>query len=224
MPDYSSRTAADITTASTDGGVVEPVVEQEMGNGAVAEMLTVSGALGRTFNRIAGVSEGNTSAEGLGFTSADLKRYLDEQLSFAQGEWFRGTKIDGVADKIMSNLDADKDGTVSWMEFQTMLDEMRSQLVGDVGADASKSAVQAKANALFAEVSQGRESVDFETIEARTLEKLPEDMDHQGLVAQLAALMVIDIVDLDEAEKGIRDRSLNETEWMSAVGEVTGSG
>ena len=79
--------------------------------------------------------------------------------------------------------------------------------------------MQNRANELYGEFANGGESVDFKTL-GRGQAQLPEDMDHKGLVAQLAALMVIDIVDLDESEKAVRDRTITSGEWMTAVGDV----
>lgn len=224
MSDYSTRNSSTSTSEDTAAQHSEPEVLQDMGNGAALEMMKVQGALGRAFNRIAGVSESNTSAEGLAFTNSDLTRYLEDHLKFAEGEWFRGTKIAGVADKIMEQLDADKDGDVTWIEFQTMVDEMRGHLIGEVGANASQADLQAKASELFTEMSGGAGPMGFETIEAQSADKLPADQEHKSLVAQLAALMVIDIVDLDEAEKEVRDRHIDQSEWMSAVNDFTSGG
>jgi len=195
--------------------------EQPQGNSAAQDAVKVHGALGRAFNRIAGVSEGNTDATDLAFSRDHLKAYLKDQLSFAKGEMFRGTKISGVADKIMESLDADKDGMVTWMEFQVMVDEMRQHLIGDVGSGASSAEIQEKAQGLFNEISAGDKAIGFDTLKAETLEKLPSDQDHKSLVAQLAALMVLDIVDLDEQDTAVRDRSIGESEWMSAVNDFT---
>ncbi len=38
-------------------------------------------------------------------------------------------------------------------------------------------------------------------------------------MAQLAALMVLDIVDLDERDQDVRSRSIDQNEWMSAVND-----
>ena len=193
----------------------------EMSNEERQRMLQVSGNLGRAFNRIAGVSESNTDPSGLAFTNADLKRYLEDQLKFAEGEWFRGAKISGVADKVMETLDADADGKVDWVEFQTMVEELKTYMVGELGPGAGTTEVQAKANELFAEVSGGTDSVGFDRLQSETAKQLPEDTDHKDLVAQLAALLVIDVVDVDEAEKEVRDRTISHDEWMGAVNDFS---
>jgi len=221
MSDYLRRQCKDTnatTTGSGDSSAEQ--IDQEMGNAAMCEELKVEGALGRAFNRIAGVSESNQDPNGVGFTNADLQKYLDTELKFAEGEWFRSAKVGGVADKIMEVLDADKDGEVSWVEFQAMVDNLRGQLVEGLGANASSADVQNRANELYGEFAAGGDAVDFKTIEAGVETQLPADLDHKGLVAQLAALMVIDIVDLDESDKAVRDRTITSGEWMGAVGDV----
>lgn len=189
----------------------------EMSNEERQQLLKVSGNLGRAFNRIAGVSESNTDPTGLAFTRDDLKRYLEDQLKFAEGEWFRGAKISGVADKVMETLDADTDGDVDWVEFQEMVEELKTHLVGELGPGAGTTEIQAKANELFSQMGGGEESIGFDRLQSETGKQLPEDTEHKDLVAQLAALLVIDIVDIDEANKEVRDRSISHAEWMGAV-------
>jgi hypothetical protein len=222
MPEHSTRNRSTAQTSSTDTGLTPgDEFDQELGNADRQELLKVTGSLGRAFNRIAGVSESNTDPTGLAFKESDLKTYLEEQLKFAQGEFFRSAKIGGVADKIMETLDADRDGRVDWIEFQTMVEEMKTYMIGELGPGAGSSEIQTKANELFAEVSGGEESVSFDRLQAATEEQLPEDTDHKSLVSQLAALMVIDIVDIDEAEKEVRDRTVSHSEWMGAVSDFT---
>ena len=182
--------------------------------------MKVEGALGRAFNRIAGVSESNQDAAGLSFNVVELRTYLDTQLKLADGEWFRNAKLSGVADKIMETLDSDKNGEVTWAEFQAMVDNLQGQLIDGLGSNASSADIQNRANDLFGQVSGGADAVDFETLQSSTKAQLPADMDHRDLVAQLAALMVIDIVDLDEADKAVRDRTITSGEWMGAVNDV----
>ena len=221
MSDYLHRQCKETsTTASGSGDSTPEQIDQEMGNAAMCEDLKVEGALGRAFNRIAGVSESNQDSAGLGFTNADLQKYLDSELKLAEGEWFRSAKVSGVADKIMEVLDSDKDGEVSWLEFQAMVDNLRGQLVEGIGANASSADVQNRANELYGEFANGGDAVDFKTLEAGVETQLPADLDHKGLVAQLAALMVIDIVDLDESDKAVRDRTITSGEWMGAVNDV----
>ena len=222
MSDYARRNSQNQSSGSQTSGVSEPEFSQEMGNSAAQDMMKVDGALGRVFNRIAGVAESNTDAANLAFTEANLKAYLDEQLGFAKGEWFRSAKIGGVADKIMETLDADKNGKVTWVEFQTMVDEMRQHLVGDLSPSAGAAEMEAKASEIFAQLSGGGEGgVDYDTIKGATLEKLPEDQEHADLIAQLAALMVLDIVDLDERDEAVRDRTVSKSEWLGAVNDFS---
>jgi hypothetical protein len=224
MSDYSRRSNQTVDQNGLQSSDTGSGFEQPQGNSAAQEAVKVQGALGRAFNRISGVSEGNTDASGLAFSRDHLKDYLKDQLSFANGEMFRGTKISGAADKIMETLDADKDGMVTWKEFQVMVNEMRQHLVGDVGSGASTAEIQEKAQGLFNEISAGESTIGYDALKAETLEQLPAGQAHKGLVAQLAALMVLDIVDLDEQGSTVKDRSIGESEWMSAVNDFTKGG
>lgn len=227
MSDYDRRNTSQTTeTSSSSGtsdsmGLEDAATLEEVSNEERQRLLKVSGNLGRAFNRIAGVSESNTDPAGVGFGSEDLKRYLEHELKFAEGEWFRSAKIGGVADKVMETLDANKDGNVDWVEFQTMVEELKSHMIGELGPGAGTSEIQAKANELFAEVSGGGDSVGFERLQSQTESKLPEDAEHKGLISQLAALLVIDLVDIDEANKEVRDRTVSHEEWMGAVNEFS---
>ena len=222
MSDYSRRnTREGGGSLSNDSSASSAEFVQPEGNAAAQDMVKVDGVLGRMFNRIAGVSEGNTDPGKLAFTRDDLKGYLKDQLAFADGQFFRSAKISGVADKIMETLDADKDGAVTWVEFQVMVDEMRQHLVGEVGSNASTAEINEKAQSLYNEISGGTGSVGYETIESQTLSKLPEDQDHKALVAELAALMVLDIVDIDERDKAVSERTISQPEWMGAVNDFT---
>ena len=223
MSDYSRRRPSETTHGS--GGTTENEIQfdQEMGNSAAADLMKVQGNLGRAFNRIAGVSEDNTSATGLAFSRDDLKNYIEHQLKFADGEWFRGMKVSGATDEIMTLLDSDRDGLVDWFEFQTMVSELKTTLLGDIGPGAGTAEIQAEANHLFAEISGGNGPIGFDQLQWETLEKLPEGTENRDLIAQLIALLVIDIVDVDEANKEVRDRSVSEDEWKGAVNSFTGS-
>lgn len=198
--------------------------DQEMGNTAAADLLKVQGSLGRAFNRIVGVSENNTDAVGLAFSRDDLKVYIKDQLKFADGEWFRGTKIDGATDEIMSRLDGDRDGMVDWFEFQAMVAELKMTLLDGIGPNSGNAEIQEEATNLFAELSGGSGSVGFEQMEWQTAQNLPPETEHRDLIAQLVALLIIDIVDVDEANKDVRDRTVSEGEWMGAVQGITGGG
>jgi hypothetical protein len=198
--------------------------DQDMGNSAALDLMKVQGNLGRVFNRIVGVSENNTDAAGLVFSRDDLKKYIEYQLKFADGEWFSGMKVSGATDEIMALLDADRDGYVDWFEFQTMIGELKRTLLDDIGPNARTEEIQAEANHLFSEISGGSGSIGFDQLEWETHERLPEETENRHLVAQLIALLIIDIVDVDEANKAVRDRSVSEDEWKGAVNSFAGSG
>ena len=94
-------------------------------------------------------------------------------------------------------------------------------MIGELGPGAGTSEIQAKANELFAEVSGGGESVGFDRLQDQTESKLPEAADHTGRISQLAARLVIDLVDIDEANKEVRDRTISHDEWMGAVNDFS---
>jgi len=221
MSDYGRRNTGQTSDSSNSSDSADSVSLDEVSNEERQRLLKISGNLGRAFNRIAGVSESNTDPAGVGFGTEDLKRYLEDELKFAEGEWFRSAKIGGVADKVMETLDANKDGNVDWVEFQTMVEELKSHMVGELGPGAGSAEIQAKANELFAEVSGGEESVGFDRLKSQTESKLAEDTEHKGLISQLAALLVIDLVDIDEANKEVRDRTISHEEWMGAVNDFS---
>jgi len=224
MSDYSRRRTPGTSQGSAGNPHSDMQFDQGMGNSAAVDLMKVQGNLGRAFNRIVGVSENNTDAVGLAFSRDDLKKYIEHQLKFADGEWFRGMKISGATDEIMALLDADRDGYVDWFEFQTMVAELKMTLLDDIGPNAGTEEIQAEANHLFSEISGGSGSIGFDQLEWETHEKLPEETENRNLVAQLIALLIIDIVDVDEANKAVRDRTVNEDEWKGAVNSFTGSG
>lgn len=222
MSDYSRRQNNQSSQGSTDSGLSDMQFDQEMGNTAAQDLLKVQGNLGRAFNRIVGVSESNTNAVGLAFSRDDLKAYIQDQLKFAEGEWFSGTKVSGATDEIMSRLDADRDGRVDWFEFQAMVTQLKMTLLDGIGPGAGNAEIQAEANKVFAEISGGSGAVGFEQLEWQTAQNLPEETENRDLIAQLIALLIIDIVDVDEANKAVRDRTVSEDEWVGAVSGMVG--
>lgn len=225
MSDYSRRN--DNGSTSSSGGsstssAEAAQVDQPIGNAATLDEMKIEGAFGRVFNRIAGESESNSEAQNTSFNVDDVKRYLDIQLKLADGEMFRGTKVKGAAEAIVEELDANKDGEVTWAEFQAMRETMRASLVGELGANAGSTEIEAMANDLFHEMNNGEE-VDYDTMNEAAREKLPEGTKHAKLVAQLSALLVLDLVDLDEGHKPVRERTISETEWMNSVQEFSDS-
>ena len=81
--------------------------------------------------------------------------------------------------------------------------------------------MEAKASEIFAQLSGGQGAVGYDTIKDETVKNLPEEQEHKGLVAQLAALMVLDVVDLDERDAAVRDRTISQSEWLGAVHDFT---
>ena len=176
MSDYSRRNNNGSTSSSGESSTSSAEaaqVDQPIGNAATLDEMKIEGAFGRVFNRIAGESESNSEAQNTSFNVEDVKRYLDVQLKLADGEMFRGTKVKGAAEAIVEELDANKDGEVTWAEFQAMRETMRANLVGELGANAGSTEIEAMANDLFHEMNNGEE-VDYDTMNEAAREKLPD--------------------------------------------------
>lgn len=183
---------------------------------------SVSGPLGRTFNRILRQDDNATDTSSMAFDRNQLRTYLDQNLQFADGEWFRSKKLDGVADALMEQLDKAGDGTVSWDEFQSFRKEVLATLGAEAGA--SEADVAAAAGSRFDQMDQnGNGDLHMDEIQSTTASELPRDTDHKDLVAQLGARISLDAVDRDERQKNVSDRRLSRTEWIQAAKELAGS-
>ena len=181
----------------------------------------VRGPLGRTFNRILRRQDNATDTGSMAFTRNQLRDYLDKNLQLADGEWFRGKKLDGVADALMEKLDSAGDGTVSWAEFQSFREDVLATLGAAAGA--SEQEVSAAAGARFDSMDRNRDGhLDMDEIQSKTEDELPRDTDHKGLISQLGARISLDAVDQDERRKSVADRRLSRTEWVQAAKELAG--
>jgi len=202
-------------TSSSTGLSSNP--QDTLGNQAIQDQ--VAGLTGRTFNRILGAADGDTTTAGQTFGKDELKRYIEEQLEFAKGEWFSGSKVSGAADGILAELDHDGDGRVSWEEFQTFRGRMLATIAPGLSEGASAADIQRRAMDVFASLQS--DEMDFQRVEEHTRDQLPEDKDHRDLIAQLGALLLLDAADLDEQSVSTRDRALSEAEWLNAAEEFS---
>lgn len=182
----------------------------------------VTGPIGRVFNRILGQSDNAKGTAGMAFNKAQVKTYLDKNLKFADGEWFRGKKLDGVADKLMETLDADKNGLVGWAEFQTFKAQVLQQVAPGVDGNSTPDQVNTAAGAKFDKFDKKRKdgSLNFDELQAGTKSELPKDTDHADLIAQLGARIALDAVDTDQRSSKVKDRTLSRTEWTSAAQQL----
>ncbi len=208
---------ADITADTSLNNGLSSNPQNTLGNQAIQNQ--VAGLTGRTFNRIIGAADGDTATADQTFGKDELKRYIEEQLEFAKGEWFSGSKISGAADGILAELDHDGDGRVSWDEFQTLRSRMIATIAPGLPEDASSAEIQRRAMEVFSSLQS--DEVDFQVAEDYTREQLPEDKEHRDLIAQLGALLLLDAADLDEQSMATRDRTLNKTEWLNAADEFS---
>lgn len=208
MPAQSQQTPTTTKTTTTAGGGPAPAVTQTGGNGAAQDKLKVSGPIGRVWNHILGQPEGKDT----GAASVDqamIRAYLDRRLGFAEGEFFRGKKLDGVSEKLVGMLDSDKDGRVTWPEFQAFEGQILNMLApkGNAGAEHGKVAGE-DGQASLGEMTAANEAA------------LPEGTEHADLIAQLGARVTIDAADKDESKKPIGQRSLSKDEWTGAAAEA----
>jgi len=204
------------TTAKTESApavaAVAPPTVQPGGNAAMQEQLKAppagpapSGPLGRMWNRILGKPEG-TDSSGLRANTAQIRSYLDG-IGLAEGEMFRGMKLDGVAEGLMKQYDGDKDGSLSWSEFQGFAEQLKGILLGDKGALAEHGATDTSKDG----------QAGLKEIQSRTASKLPKDTEHKDLIAQLGARAVLDVADSDQQNQPVSKRSLSKDEWTNAA-------
>ena len=208
-----------VTTPATGGATSAPATDGGTSNTAmVAQVKTaqasgaVDGPMGRVYIRIAG------SADAAGFDRTQLHNYLDKTLMLADGEWFRGAKLDGVADKLMEQLDVNKDGIVSWSEFKAF----EAQTLATVAPGATDAGTAATAaGGRFDQLDSSKNGqLSYGELQAGTMAQLPKGTDHADLIAQLAARIALDAVDTDQRGKAVADRSLSRNEWTTAAKEM----
>ena len=189
--------------------------------GAAEPETDVTGPIGRVFNRILGKADGAKGTASLAFDKDQLQRYLDKNLKLADGEWFRGKKLTGVAEKLMETLDTDRNGLVTWGEFQTFKQQVLESLApgskpGDKAAD-----VERAASGQFDSMEKKRDgSLNFDELQEGTKAQLPKDTDHADLIAQLGARIALDAVDTDQRSSKVKDRQLSRAEWTTAAREL----
>ncbi len=179
----------------------------------------VSGPIGRVWNHILGQPDDAADTASATFDVAMVRAYVDERLGFAEGELFREKKLDGVAENLVSQLDTDGDGLVTWSEFQAFEGHILSMLAP--GAEEPGADLAAVAGARFTEMaSSGGGQATFDEIQAFAEAALPRGTDHAELIAQLGARMLLDAVDKDEGGTPIGERSLSREDWTGAATET----
>ncbi len=180
----------------------------------------VGGPVGRLFNRVCCVEESRTDTAGLTFDQAQLEAYLDTELQMSENEWFRGLKLTGIAEALMSNLDTNGDGLVGWEEFKFFEGEILAQIAPGLEEGATGDEVEAAASNRFDDLSGTQEELGYKTLNSRAGEAIPPDMEHRGLLAQLAARITIDALDRDERSKPVAERSLSAEEWAGGARQI----
>ena len=182
-----------------------------------------NGPIGRTFNRILGQSDNATETADMSFDREMVQKYLDEKLSFAEGEWFRGKKLSGAAEGLIEKLDTTGDGTVSWEEFQAFRTEILGAMAPGLAESPTVEQVGAAAQGTFGKVdTDGDGAVGMQEAQSNARDGLPEETDHKDLVAQLGARLMLDALDTDQRDAAVGDRSISQEEWVAAAQEMSG--
>ncbi len=199
-----------------------PVAPQLGGNDAAKDKLRkVSGPIGRVWNHILGKAEGSTDTAGALVDKALIRAYLDKRLGLAEGEFFRGAKLDGVTDSLVQNFDKDGDGKVSWGEFQAFEGQIFALLAP--GGEKAGANVGAVAGAQFGKVAGSKDgNANLGEIQAASMAALPKGTEHADLVSQLGARVVMDAADRDESSTPISKRTLSSEEWAGAAKDTAG--
>lgn len=182
-----------------------------------------TGPMGRTFNRILKVREARTDTQDMAFNRAQLKEFLDNGLQLAEGEWFRGAKLDGVTDALMERLDLAQDGMVDWEEFQEFERSVVDVIAPALSENPTAEQVEMAASGTFAQAdTSGDGQVTLDELQHTTQGSLPAGTEHADLVAQLGARMAIDGLDEDQRGEKVSRRTLSRNEWVQAAKQLTG--
>jgi lysozyme family protein/peptidoglycan hydrolase-like protein with peptidoglycan-binding domain len=181
------------------------------------------GPVARLFQRISDTE--NPALDDVSIDRDQLRAYLEDDLQFAQGEWFRGKKLNGAVDSLMEQLDLNGDGRVSWAEFQAITDQLAAVLVpGSVAKLTGAETIQAATEYFDSIPGASDGSISFEDLKQVAHDSLPEFTDHRGLVAQLIARLAIDTIDSNQRALEVEDRTISREEWIQAVIEIVNGG
>lgn len=191
---------------------------------AATRSADVAGPIGRVFNRILGMQDDAKGTAKMAFDKEQLRAYLDKGIDFAEGEFFRGTKLDGVADTLIQTLDTDKDGKIGWTEFQAFELQVLQSIAPGVDGNSAPEAVAAASNGRFDGMDKSKKdgSLNFGELQQGTKAELPKGTEHADLVAQLGARIALDAVDKDQKGKKTKDKTLTRAEWTGAATELAG--
>lgn len=214
------------TTSPKEGGgnskLKGMTYSQQQSALAAGQSSDVTGPIGRVFNRILGLADDAKGTATKSFNKKAMKGYLDNRLKLADGEWFRGAKLDGVTDKLMETLDKDGDGLVGWTEFQAFQADVLQTIAPGAKSGDDPEAVGRSASQTFDQMERGKKngSLDYDELQAGVKGNLPKDTDHADLVAQLGARIALDAVDTDQRSAKVKDRQLSKTEWTTAAQQM----
>jgi hypothetical protein len=188
-------------------------LQDSHGNAAMKELL--SGPVGRIFERVVEGGGNEATVDSL-FSQQELHGYLEGDIAFAEGEWFRSKKLDGATSALMEELDADASGDVSWTEFSAMSDKLIEAVAEGVDTG-DRDAVQSAAIDSYRSVGGSGESISMEQMQEHAERALPPETEHRSLVAQLTARLAIDAIDTDQIGQPMSERSISQAEWTQAA-------
>ena len=222
MAQHSSRSIGacpqvDFQTDQSDRDASGLTPQDTLGN---QEMLDrVSGLTGQTFNRIVGAEDGDTTTADRDFGTEDLRAYFGGHLQLAKDEFWTDKKVNGSADGVLAKHDQDDDSRVTWEEFQTFRGQMLASIAPGVSKGADASEVEGCAAEVFSKLQA--DGAGYKALEEHTRGLLHPDTDHKDLIAQLGALLLLDVGDRDEQSANPRDRTLTEEEWMNMAADLS---
>jgi len=184
----------------------------------------VSGPIGRIFNTILGVEVTREDTGLMVFDVGQLREFLDVTLKLSEGEWFRGTKLERVAEALMGQLDTNQDGLVGWGEFQGFQEEVLKNLAPGIGNTSTpedvRNAAESQYSKLNSDTKGSPDSVTFSEMQDGIGKELPVGTKNVDIISQLAARIAMYAVDKDETGKDLKKRSVTESEWSTAALEI----
>lgn len=211
--------AAEAPKDAVVDAAVEPI--QPAGNAAEQEAVArpaspgpegVTGPMGRVWNRILGRPDSATDTAGMTVNLPQIRAYLT-RIGLADGEWFREKKLDGVSEGLLAQYDVNKDGRLTWPEFQAFQAQLTAIIAGGTDLD--------QAGAQHGRTDTSRDGqASLAEVQATTKAQLPKDTAHADLVAQLGARVTLDALDTDQGNKPVAQRTLSAGEWAAGAEEL----
>ena len=123
-----------------------------------------------------------------GFNCRELIKYFDTTLEVARGERFRKQKIRGLALKLFTRLDGNRDGLICIKDLRAQLDRIRKVFAPAIVQDNTQITLAAQRR--FKEISSD-EILDYPKLREHIRGRLPFSLPFRGLIAQTASLILM---------------------------------